>query len=73
MQEIVLAIVFLVIVYYVCLWYHSSSRLRGLSLPPGPRGKWVTGNIHQLAKERLWLQIAEWSKIYGMRIISVIE
>ncbi|KAF9527979.1 cytochrome P450 [Crepidotus variabilis] len=35
------------------------------SLPPGPRRKWITGNLHQMPRERIWTTVQEWSKIYG--------
>ena len=53
-----------VVVYYVCVWFFVS-RNRGLSLPPGPKRAWLTGNLRDLPKGMLWLRAAEWGKTYG--------
>lgn len=53
-----------IVVYYVCAWFFFS-RNRRLSLPPGPKRAWITGNLHDLPKGMLWLRAAEWAKTYG--------
>jgi len=56
-----------VLLYYACLWYWSSTRLRrrGLRLPPGPKRKFITGNLHQIPKAHQWLTFRSWSLEYG--------
>ena len=53
-----------VVVYYISVWFYFSKN-RGLSLPPGPKRHRITGNLDHLPKEKLWMQAAEWGKIYG--------
>lgn len=57
------------IVYYGLLWSYSSHRkhAKGLSLPPGPKARFLTGNLHQLPRTEPWLTFASWSKIYGKK------
>ncbi|KDR84295.1 hypothetical protein GALMADRAFT_205982 [Galerina marginata CBS 339.88] len=55
------------IIYYACLWYFPGRRLRagGIRLPPGPKPRFLTGNLHQLPKTTPWLTFTSWSKLYG--------
>jgi len=55
------------IVYSGCVWYFTRRNLRakGLRLPPGPKGRLITGNRHQLPQSESWLAFASWSKVYG--------
>jgi hypothetical protein len=49
--------------YYASLW---GSRLRkGLQNPPGPKQRFITGNLHQLKPVEPWLTFTSWSKTYG--------
>jgi hypothetical protein len=36
-----------------------------LPLPPGPPGKLISGNVHQLPKSEGWRTYAEWAETYG--------
>ncbi|KAF9461977.1 cytochrome P450 [Collybia nuda] len=38
---------------------------QNLPLPPGPKPRFFTGNIHQVPFTTPWLTYASWSKIYG--------
>ncbi|KDR82002.1 hypothetical protein GALMADRAFT_60016 [Galerina marginata CBS 339.88] len=61
-------VLFAFVVYYGFLWYNTSGaslRARGISLPPGPKQKWITGNLHQLPRAEPWLTYESWSKTYG--------
>jgi len=40
-------------------------RARGLQLPPGPKRKFITGNLHQLPRVEPWLTFTSWAKTYG--------
>jgi hypothetical protein len=40
-------------------------RRRGLSLPPGPPGYPLIGNVLELPRVREWETYAQWSKQYG--------
>ncbi|KAF9562477.1 cytochrome P450 [Agrocybe pediades] len=55
------------LVYYAGLWYWSSTRLRsrGLRLPPGPKPKFITGNLYQIPRLHPWLTYRAWAKEYG--------
>lgn len=37
------------------------------SLPPGPRGLPLIGNVFDMPSDRPWLTFAKWADIYGMR------
>jgi len=57
---------FALVAYYASLWYFSGSRLRkGLQNPPGPKQRFITGNLHQLKPVEPWLTYTSWSKTYG--------
>jgi hypothetical protein len=34
-------------------------------LPPGPPGKLISGNLHQLPKNESWRTYAKWAETYG--------
>lgn len=50
------------------LWNYVSkrSRLRGLPLPPGPKGWPIIGSLLEMPQERTWLVYDKWFKIYGV-------
>ncbi|KAF9562476.1 cytochrome P450 [Agrocybe pediades] len=56
-----------ILIYYTCLWYWNSTRLarRGLRLPPGPKQKFLTGNLHQIPRTHFWLTFRTWAMEYG--------
>lgn len=54
----------LVVIAFAARWLRMSSRRRR-SLPPGPKGYPVIGNIMDLPKEKAWLGYHELSKQYG--------
>jgi len=33
--------------------------------PPGPQGKLIAGNVHQLPKSKIWRTYAKWAETYG--------
>ncbi|KAG1747590.1 cytochrome P450 [Suillus lakei] len=45
--------------------YFYSRRRSILPLPPGPRPKFFTGNVHQLPKKEPWRMYATWAESYG--------
>ncbi|KAI0047901.1 cytochrome P450 [Auriscalpium vulgare] len=57
----------------LALLYHRFSRTR-LPYPPGPPGKLLTGNWHQLPQVQPWLAYTSWATQYGplvhMRILN---
>lgn len=38
---------------------------RKAPLPPGPTGKFFSGNVHQLPKSEPWRTYADWKEKYG--------
>ena len=46
--------------------YHLVRAKSRLPLPPGPKGKLISGNAHQIPKEELWKGFANWSIQLGM-------
>jgi hypothetical protein len=34
-------------------------------LPPGPPGKFISGNLHQVPKSEGWRTYEKWAKTYG--------
>ena len=62
-------ILVILIVYYTVLWLLPGLRQQsqGISLPPGPKAKFLTGNLEQLPRTEPWLTFASWSKVYGKR------
>ena len=55
--------VFFVVVLTI---YFISQRRNRASLPPGPPGLPILGNILDMMKSHPWIKYAEWSKQYGM-------
>ncbi|KAF8165778.1 cytochrome P450 [Crassisporium funariophilum] len=52
--------------YYSVLWYFARQRrLKGFTVPPGPKQAFLTGNLHQLPRSEPWLKFTSWSKVYG--------
>ncbi|KAG1747611.1 cytochrome P450 [Suillus lakei] len=45
--------------------YFYGRRRSELPLPPGPRPKFFTGNVHQLPKKEPWRMYATWAENYG--------
>ena len=48
-------------------------RLRGCTLPPGPRGWPFIGNLLDISEERPWLIYRDWARIYGAVIGIIIN
>lgn len=47
--------------------YKWSQRLRGCSMPPGPKGWPIIGNLLDLSTgQKPWLLYTQWADIYGM-------
>jgi hypothetical protein len=38
---------------------------RRYNYPPGPKGKFLVGNLHDVPKEQRWRTYASWKKQYG--------
>ncbi|KAF8661204.1 hypothetical protein AX16_001484 [Volvariella volvacea WC 439] len=45
------------------------NRSRGLPFPPGPRGKFLIGNIWDLPKHYEWMTYKTWARIYDPNIL----
>lgn len=48
-------------VLFLTFWRSRSSHL-----PPGPKPRFFTGNVHQFPRSEAWKVYAEWAKQYGM-------
>ncbi|KAG8884710.1 hypothetical protein FRB97_003494 [Tulasnella sp. 331] len=46
-------------------YYHYGRSKQSLSLPPGPAGDWIIGNLRQMPTSYPWLTYAEWGRKYG--------
>ncbi|KAG1718693.1 cytochrome P450 [Suillus lakei] len=56
-----------IIIFFVAaatVYFYSHRRSR-LPLPPGPRPKFFTRNVHQLPKKEPWRMYATWAESYG--------
>lgn len=62
--------VVLTILAFSAVWVVHTSKRR-VSLPPGPKGYPIVGNIFQMPKDHEWLQFNEWAKEHGMNWLSV--
>lgn len=49
-------------IYTLSRWFKSRS---GLKLPPGPKRRFLIGNLLDMPKEREWLTFDRWAKEYG--------
>lgn len=49
-----------------CVYRLMTLEKRALSLPPGPRGFPLIGNLLDVPAEREWLTFAKWGETYGM-------
>ena len=56
------------ILFLVVLWRLVSRKTP--SMPPGPRGLPLLGNVLNMPTTESWLVFAEWAKIYGMSSIE---
>lgn len=55
------------------LYVRTFSRRRGrLPLPPGPPASWF-GSVQGLPQSHRWLKYAEWTKLYGKRVIELFQ
>lgn len=43
----------------------DSDGSNGLPLPPGPKGKFIVGNVNDIPPQHAWLTYTEWSKQYS--------
>ncbi|EEB89794.1 hypothetical protein MPER_12074 [Moniliophthora perniciosa FA553] len=55
--------VFAVVIFCVCVIYLQPRRRN--SLPPGPKGYPIVGNVFQLDRRRPWHTLVKWKKTYG--------
>ncbi|GJJ15152.1 hypothetical protein Clacol_009427 [Clathrus columnatus] len=56
-----LTVAAIVVIYFIVSY---KSKLPA-PLPPGPKPKFFTGNLHQLPKTERWVAFKDWSNLYG--------
>ncbi|CAI8600720.1 unnamed protein product [Vicia faba] len=58
-----LFLLLLCLIFPLLIFFHRHGTTK--NLPPGPKGLPIIGNLHQLDISKLYLQLSEFSKIYG--------
>ena len=49
----------------VLLATRRGQKRHGVSLPPGPKGKWLVGNAFEFPRLHSWNKFTEWRDQYG--------
>lgn len=55
----------------IAVYLLRQSRPKGVELPPGPRGKWLVGNLVDFFEGYQWRKFSSWSKIFGMSALTL--
>ena len=58
-------LIFLFISILTLLRWLRGYFIRSSSLPPGPKGYPIIGNLLDVPTQTPWIRFAEWSKVYG--------
>ena len=64
-----LAALFFSVILFRRLKKGSNGNLKGLPLPPGPKGYPLIGNLFDMTVNKSWVVFDEWRKTYGKTFI----
>jgi len=59
------ALVECTVVFTVLLWFALSRRRKAVTLPPGPKGYPLIGNVFDMTVSEIWEVALKWGKTYG--------
>ena len=65
MSNLIVALTIALVLFAIYVLKYFIFRSRSPSLPPGPRGLPLVGNIFDMPSEKEWLTFAKWGETYG--------
>jgi hypothetical protein len=65
MSNLIIALIVALALFAIYVFKSFIFRSRTPSLPPGPKGLPLVGNIFDMPSEKEWLAFAKWGETYG--------
>ena len=65
MSNLTIALIIALILFAVYVLKYLIFQSKSPSLPPGPKGLPLVGNIFDMPSEKEWLTFAKWGETYG--------